>query len=130
MKSVQNYHFISEDFYYLMKSVIKELFLDLDFDCYQMISIEDTMAKYMPSRACPNGGCSPMTVEKCSKFCFEDQDYQYLGLMDGYECFCGNILHPTKIDKSECSKACLGNTQQNCGAWMKLSVYKREGMYE
>ena len=95
-----------------------------------MISIQDTMAKYMPSRACPNGGCSPMTVEKCSKFCFEDQDYQYLGLMDGYECFCGNTLHPTKIDKSECSKACLGNSQQNCGAWMKLSVYKREGMYE
>lgn len=106
------------------------LFLDLEFDCYQMISNQDTVEKYMPSRACQGYSCSPMTVEQCSKFCFEDQDYQYLGLMDGTECFCGNVLHPTKIDKSECSKPCLGNSQQNCGAWMKMSVYERPGMYE
>ena len=115
-----------------MKSVVYKvnlvLFLDLEFDCYQMVSTQDTLDKYMPFRACQGISCSPMTVEQCSKYCFEDQDYQYLGLMDRTECFCGNHLHPTKIDKSECSKSCLGNSQQNCGAWMKMSVYKREGM--
>ena len=121
-------------FLYLMKSVVYKvnlvLFLDLEFDCYQMVSTQDTLDKYMPFRACQGISCSPMTVEQCSKYCFEDQDYQYLGLMDRTECFCGNHLHPTKIDKSECSESCLGDSQQNCGAWLKMSVYKRPGMYE
>ena len=50
-----------------------------------------------------------------------------VGLKDGYDCFCGDVLPPKQLAKSECDKKCNGNPNQTCGAWLKLSVYRREG---
>ena len=31
-----------------------------------------------------------MTVEKCKKMCFEDRNFNYAGVQDYFQCFCGN----------------------------------------
>jgi hypothetical protein len=64
---------------------------------------------------------SSMTVEVCLNACF---GYQYIGLQDGNQCFCGNTYGSYGVTASmNCNTPCAGNTTEICGSSYTNSVY-------
>ena len=68
-----------------------------------------------------------MTVERCKKLCFEDNDYAYAGVENAHQCFCGNDRPVDPAPQSDCNMACTGNSTQMCGALFRLNVYQKKG---
>jgi hypothetical protein len=65
-----------------------------------------------------------MTVELCLVVCNE-RGYQYAGLEDSYQCFCGDTINPNvqpDPDLSQCAYACPGSTQEQCGGFWRVLV--------
>ncbi|XP_022089712.1 uncharacterized protein LOC110978761 [Acanthaster planci] len=69
------------------------------------------------------------SVEWCFRYCLEDgsTQYKYAGLEYASECFCGNDDDNDKYEEkpdSDCDHMCRGNTDQFCGGYWRISVYK------
>ena len=65
-----------------------------------------------------------MTIEACRDFC---QIYQYYGVENGYDCYCGNSHSPLHIVKDqECNVACPGDLGEFCGGFRKMQIYSRD----
>ena len=65
-----------------------------------------------------------MTIETCRDFC---QTYEYYGVENGYDCFCGNshaLLH--KVKDQECNVPCPGDRGEFCGGFRRMQIYSRE----
>jgi hypothetical protein len=66
----------------------------------------------------------PITLEYCAQFC-SDAKFTLAGVENGAECYCGNKLRDGAQEKDAggCSKACTGDSTENCGGFWGLSVY-------
>ncbi|KAH6898765.1 WSC domain-containing protein [Thelonectria olida] len=67
-----------------------------------------------------------MTVPMCLEFCSSNgTQYTYAGLEWSRECWCADNIAAVsdKLDDSQCSYACEGNSSQICGGSLKLTVY-------
>ncbi|KAI1760728.1 hypothetical protein GGR53DRAFT_63915 [Hypoxylon sp. FL1150] len=76
-----------------------------------------------------------MTVDACLEGCatlkpsLESSDhYEYAGLMNGDECFCGSQLDPRapKVSPEECQVPCSGDAGVLCGGSDTIAVYSRK----
>ena len=67
---------------------------------------------------------SKMTVEKCKLHC-KRHGYNYAGLENWVECWCGNSLPSADKETapSDCFLTCPGNRGQMCGAGWRINVY-------
>ncbi|KAL2757269.1 hypothetical protein ACRALDRAFT_1079561 [Sodiomyces alcalophilus JCM 7366] len=65
-----------------------------------------------------------MSVDSCAAFCADD-DFGYMGVEYGRECYCGNTINAGSVPAptAECSMLCKGNTLQYCGAGSRLDLY-------
>ncbi|KAK3324873.1 WSC domain-containing protein [Apodospora peruviana] len=59
-----------------------------------------------------------MTVEKCAGFC---GDFEYFGVGNGRECYCGDSLSTSSESATECSSPCEGDKTQLCGGVGKIN---------
>lgn len=67
-----------------------------------------------------------MTLGKCYKEC-SYIDAKFLGLKYGTDCYCGfSITNYNKVDKKFCSIKCSGNSEQACGSYFSMSIYRVE----
>ena len=78
--------------------------------------------RILPFKAVASGG--RMTVEKCKKLCFQDNDYLYAGVQYASECWCGNETPNTPAPQRECSWRCSGDYSQKCGGPWRMNVYQ------
>jgi len=63
------------------------------------------------------------TIELCQTFC-KSKAYQYAGLQNGNECWCGNSFGKYGSDASACDLPCTGNPNYEfCGAAYHNSIY-------
>jgi len=61
------------------------------------------------------------TLMACKEFC---QGFNYFGVQDTYDCFCGNIIHHlNNVAASECNALCPGNSNQKCGGPYRQNLY-------
>ncbi|KAM5351355.1 hypothetical protein ACJ41O_004078 [Fusarium nematophilum] len=70
-----------------------------------------------------------MTPSKCLGAC-SDQGFPLAGIEYGGECYCGNVLanDTVKVDASECSMNCNGDSSFKCGGPSRLSLFVSEDM--
>lgn len=63
------------------------------------------------------------TAQSCASFCSQ---YNYFGVENGNECFCGFSLNSTytPTSNSSCAKPCYGNKNQTCGDYGFESIYQ------
>jgi len=75
-------------------------------------------------RDLPFGGpqSNSMTVETCQASC-KQNNYQYAGLQNGEECWCGNSYGKYGADLSACNTNCAGNANEFCGQSFHNDVY-------
>jgi WSC domain. len=76
---------------------------------------------------------SLMTIYSCGNFCLNN-GFLYFGLEYGSECWCGNMINDQSVIgeeegamsvlESECNMPCAGNSEEDCGAGNRLSVYR------
>lgn len=70
-----------------------------------------------------------MTIDACLQSCGSvDPPYEYAGLEDGRDCYCGRKLNSDPIDLPllECDLPCSGNTEEEtdtCGGGSKMQLY-------
>ena len=63
-------------------------------------------------------------LEHCINVC-KEKNYEYTGLQDSKECFCGvNYSKHGSAKESECNSLCKDSTGTYCGGHFRLSVYK------
>ncbi|KAM7222882.1 wsc domain containing protein [Rhypophila decipiens] len=64
-----------------------------------------------------------MTLESCASFC---ADYNFFGTEFGRECYCGSTFDSAvlKTNEQECGVPCAANPAQQCGAGLRLSVFR------
>ncbi|KAM7206912.1 WSC domain containing protein [Rhypophila sp. PSN 637] len=76
-----------------------------------------------PSRILPNKVISThdMTAARCALNC---AGYDYFGTQYSSECFCGSDTPTDPAPAGDCNMACSGNPDEQCGAGMRLNVYK------
>ncbi|CZR69831.1 related to beta-1,3 exoglucanase [Phialocephala subalpina] len=67
---------------------------------------------------------STITVESCLFAC-KDGGYAFAGVEYGSQCFCGVVLgnSTSKVDSSQCSMPCAGNSSETCGGPALLNLY-------
>ncbi|KAF2211398.1 hypothetical protein CERZMDRAFT_85559 [Cercospora zeae-maydis SCOH1-5] len=67
-----------------------------------------------------------MTIGSCLKFC-QSANAQYAGLEYGRECYCSPYLSTfsDRLDDSNCSFACNGNSSEICGGRLAITLYNR-----
>ena len=73
-----------------------------------------------------------MTVDKCKQLCFEDRDYDFAGVQNRVQCWCGNVQPKTELipaPQSECSEPCPGDFTQKCGGSTRMNVYKSNSYF-
>ncbi|XP_075237841.1 uncharacterized protein LOC142334050 isoform X2 [Lycorma delicatula] len=65
-----------------------------------------------------------LTPHYCVGLCYS-LGYQYAGMQYNVQCFCGDrhLSSEAKVDDSQCSKLCSGDTSKKCGGDWRLSVY-------
>jgi hypothetical protein len=63
-----------------------------------------------------------MTIEQCVTSC-GSRGYQYAGVQDGYQCFCGNNNYSSQGASTSCNVACTGNSAETCGGNGANGVY-------
>lgn len=69
-----------------------------------------------------------ITLEVCQTFC---KDFEYFGPEDGSVCYCGNSLADGSVpvpagSALRCDKPCPANSQQICGGFKTLSLYRKD----
>ncbi|KAI1778897.1 hypothetical protein F4818DRAFT_455145 [Hypoxylon cercidicola] len=66
-------------------------------------------------------------LEECAVLKESSDHYEYAGLMNGGECFCGSQLDPEarKLSPEECQTPCSGDTRLSCGGSDAIAVYSR-----
>ena len=79
----------------------------------------DTYARTLPTRLYSGPG---NTIENCKTLC-ASAGFTLAGLQWGQECFCGNVIPPTKLAEGSCSMVCSGNANQICGNGLTNSVF-------
>ena len=65
----------------------------------------------------------------CKQACFIENNYAFLGLQNGDECFCGNKA-PSLDDllpDSDCNTPCKDKNNVMCGAAWKNNIFKESG---
>ncbi|XP_071125471.1 uncharacterized protein [Mytilus edulis] len=65
-----------------------------------------------------------MNLEKCRSLC---TNFEYLGLQNSEQCFCGNNLNNNnypRVPDTQCSKKCKGENTRMCGAAWRNSIYR------
>ncbi|XP_063414065.1 uncharacterized protein LOC134696290 isoform X3 [Mytilus trossulus] len=65
-----------------------------------------------------------MNLEKCRSLC---TNFEYLGLQNSDQCFCGNYLNNNnypRVPDTQCSKKCTGENTRMCGAAWRNSIYR------
>ncbi|XP_063414064.1 sialate:O-sulfotransferase 2-like isoform X1 [Mytilus trossulus] len=65
-----------------------------------------------------------MNLEKCRSWCV---NFEYLGLQNGSQCFCGNKLNNKnypRVPDTQCSMKCRGENTRMCGAGWRNSIYR------
>jgi len=70
------------------------------------------------------GDGTNMTIESCASFC---QGHVYFGLEYANQCYCGDSLDMTVVNKtldSDCNMLCSGNSSELCGGPNRLTTYK------
>ena len=100
------------------------------FPCSEDLSGEcfvDGPDRIFPFAPTVNG---EVTIEKCKKLCFEDNDYLYAGLQYGNECWCGNETPNSPAPQHDCSRECSGDNAQKCGGPYRMSVYINQGNFQ
>ena len=68
-----------------------------------------------------------MTVYKCKQLCFEDRDYDFAGVQNRVQCWCGNVEPKSELipaPQSQCSMPCPGDFTQKCGGSTTMNVYQ------
>ena len=72
-----------------------------------------------------------MTVGKCKQLCFEDKDYNFAGVQNRVQCWCGDDMPETQLPapQSQCSMPCPGDYTQKCGGWARMNVYQSKELY-
>eukprot|EP01064_Diplonema_japonicum_P039206 TRINITY_DN977_c0_g5_i1.p1 TRINITY_DN977_c0_g5~~TRINITY_DN977_c0_g5_i1.p1 ORF type:complete len:2288 (+),score=451.00 TRINITY_DN977_c0_g5_i1:87-6950(+) len=71
---------------------------------------------------------SENTIERCAEVCFYN-GFDYVGVQDRDECYCGNSLATSQRTISEfCNRACDGNPAQNCGGNLENSIHSFVGL--
>jgi hypothetical protein len=70
-----------------------------------------------------------MTVEKCATSCLQ-RGFALSGTEFGRECYCGQSVSDgsSKVDDSDCSQRCAGDSSAYCGAASRITVYKRQAL--
>lgn len=67
------------------------------------------------------------TLENCRAVCLS-RGFQYTGVEDGWECWCGNEIRKplsnAPTDMSNCNKRCSGNYDQDCGGSGFVHIFK------
>ena len=99
-------------------------YIDLNGECFVD---KRNKGRILPFRA---KSVSPksLTIEKCKKACFEDNDYVYAGVQAGNRCFCGNATPTSRASsESECNKKCRGDKSQICGGKLRMNIYVNKG---
>ncbi|KAM7212365.1 WSC domain containing protein [Rhypophila decipiens] len=66
-----------------------------------------------------------MTVRACRRTC---STFEYFGVENGVECFCGDTLNASTAGVGECNFPCGGNATETCGAVNRLNVFKKDGL--
>ncbi|KAM7203104.1 WSC domain containing protein [Rhypophila sp. PSN 637] len=66
-----------------------------------------------------------MTVKACRRAC---STFEYFGVENSVECFCGDTLNASTAAVGECSFPCGGNATETCGAVNRLNVFKKDGI--
>ncbi|XP_052077132.1 WSC domain-containing protein 2-like [Mytilus californianus] len=70
------------------------------------------------------GNFKDMNLEKCRALC---TNFEYLGLQNSDQCFCGNKLNDNNypgVPDTQCSKKCKGESTRMCGAGWRNSIYR------
>ena len=64
-------------------------------------------------------------VVSCMEYCMVD-GYKYMGLQDGSQCFCGNVVPPLlrRVPIIRCNTPCPGESKENCGASWMMNIYE------
>ncbi|KAK4175772.1 WSC domain-containing protein [Triangularia setosa] len=76
-----------------------------------------------PGRVLPSKLISThdMTAAKCAANC---AGYDFFGTQWSSECYCGSVEPTDVAPASECNMPCSGNSDEICGAGMRLNVYE------
>merc|ERR1739848_124100 len=62
-----------------------------------------------------------MTANFCNYLC---QDYKYLGVQNGNECWCGNSdINFLPANDYECRSPCGGDQNEICGGSWRMTIY-------
>ena len=66
----------------------------------------------------------PITPQYCAQLCANGK-FALAGTEFGSECYCGDALNtPTPQKSANCSTACNGDGQQQCGGYWSIAVFK------
>ena len=63
-----------------------------------------------------------VTVDNCKEFCSVYQ-YNFAGVENSNQCFCGQNAPTQLLPDSECDKKCAGNDTEICGGKWAINVY-------
>ena len=65
-----------------------------------------------------------MTMELCREKC---DGFAYFGLENSNQCFCGQKfrLPLEMVSESECDMECPGNTDESCGAFLRMNIWSQ-----
>ena len=121
----KNYEFAIFTRFYLIIGLIGECFLD-DYDendYGRVLTLEATIYRSLNSKYYGSG----MTVDKCKKICFENNNFKYAGVETEIEsqCFCDNVMSHT-TPASDCNTECSGDNSQICGGPYRINVYQKK----
>ncbi|WRT64450.1 uncharacterized protein IL334_001382 [Kwoniella shivajii] len=65
-----------------------------------------------------------MSIETCTAYCSK-LGFTYTGVEYGKECYCGNsLVNGAGASSSACGYSCTGNSQETCGGYNAISLYK------
>ncbi|KAL7937626.1 COOH terminal WSC domain-containing protein [Trichoderma chlorosporum] len=86
---------------------------------------EDNINRVLTGDILPDLG--PMTNDLCVANCVS-KGFSIAATEYGGQCYCGNeLVGSSKIDDSQCSMACEGNSKEVCGGSWAISVYSKTG---
>ena len=55
--------------------------------------------------------------------------FQFVGMLQGFECHCDNSYEDLEPYEAECKSPCIGNITRLCGGNQSFSVYTSLSMY-
>ncbi|KAJ4390907.1 Cell wall integrity and stress response component 2 [Gnomoniopsis smithogilvyi] len=91
--------------------------------CYQDLDANHRLLPFQPRHGIELERMR--TVEGCISAC-QGHGYDYAGLENGAECWCGGECPPDRLKGGQCNMRCKGNGKQFCGGQHSLLVYSRD----